>query len=63
MLHARALGFSHPKTGEPVRAVSPIPADFSGVLEKLRRRRTKIPGPESRHPSTPGGELRIENGN
>jgi 23S rRNA pseudouridine1911/1915/1917 synthase len=45
MLHARVLGFSHPKTGEPVRAVSPIPADFSGVLEKLRRRPTKIPGP------------------
>jgi 23S rRNA pseudouridine1911/1915/1917 synthase len=54
MLHALVLGFAHPGTGEPVRAVSIIPADFIGVLEKLRRRRTKIPSPKSQLPSSPG---------
>lgn len=43
MLHARELGFAHPKTGEPVRAVSPIPGDFAAVLEDLRRRQKKRP--------------------
>ncbi|MEO8347763.1 MAG: pseudouridine synthase, partial [Acidobacteriota bacterium] len=38
MLHARTLGFDHPETGKPVRAESPIPADFVAVLEELRRR-------------------------
>ena len=36
MLHARRLGFAHPTTGEPVKAQSPLPADFAGVLEALR---------------------------
>jgi 23S rRNA pseudouridine1911/1915/1917 synthase len=37
MLHARVLGFAHPKSGEAVRAVSVIPPDFTAALEKLRR--------------------------
>ncbi|HEY6065607.1 MAG TPA: RluA family pseudouridine synthase [Thermoanaerobaculia bacterium] len=37
MLHARSLGFAHPKTAESVRAESPIPPDFTEVLEELRR--------------------------
>jgi 23S rRNA pseudouridine1911/1915/1917 synthase len=37
MLHARRLGFAHPRTGAPVRAESPLPADFSAVLDSLRR--------------------------
>ncbi len=36
MLHARLLGFAHPRTGEPVRAESPLPADFRKTLEFLR---------------------------
>lgn len=38
MLHARLLGFPHPRTGEPVRTESPLPADFRETLELLRRR-------------------------
>ena len=41
MLHARRLGFEHPETGEPVRAVSPVPADFDAVLSGLRRSKKK----------------------
>jgi 23S rRNA pseudouridine1911/1915/1917 synthase len=37
MLHAFFLGFVHPLTGEPVRARSPLPADFLHVLSVLRR--------------------------
>lgn len=48
MLHARRLGFAHPKTGEPVRAISPIPADFAAVLEELRRRQKKRPDESGR---------------
>lgn len=39
MLHARVLGFAHPKTGEPVRAASPLPADFEAVLSTLRTKK------------------------
>jgi len=38
MLHARTLGFAHPETGKPVRAESPLPADFQAILDDLRRR-------------------------
>ena len=38
MLHARLLGFAHPQTGEPVRAESPLPADFQETLEFLRKK-------------------------
>jgi len=35
-LHAELLGFRHPVTGEPVSAVSPLPADMEKVLRTLR---------------------------
>jgi 23S rRNA pseudouridine1911/1915/1917 synthase len=38
MLHARRLGFPHPRTGKPVRAESPLPEDFVSVLEALKRK-------------------------
>ncbi|HTD51942.1 MAG TPA: RluA family pseudouridine synthase [Thermoanaerobaculia bacterium] len=38
MLHARQLGFPHPRTGKLVRAESPMPEDFQEVLAQLRRR-------------------------
>jgi 23S rRNA pseudouridine1911/1915/1917 synthase len=37
MLHAESLGFAHPWTGQPVRARSPLPADFTEALKVLRR--------------------------
>ncbi|HEX9303593.1 MAG TPA: RluA family pseudouridine synthase [Thermoanaerobaculia bacterium] len=41
MLHARVLGFEHPKTGAPVRAEAPIPEDFGKAIAELRRRARK----------------------
>lgn len=38
MLHARQLGFAHPRTGAHVSAESPLPADFTAALSQLRRR-------------------------
>ncbi len=35
-LHAQRLGFTHPRTRERVRFVSPIPQDMREVLERLR---------------------------
>jgi 23S rRNA pseudouridine1911/1915/1917 synthase len=35
-LHARQLEFTHPRTGERVRFVSPIPQDMQALLECLR---------------------------
>jgi 23S rRNA pseudouridine1911/1915/1917 synthase len=35
-LHARLLGFTHPRTGELVRFEAPPPADFLAALEDLR---------------------------
>lgn len=35
-LHARELGFEHPVTGEPVRAVSDYPQDLAFALELLQ---------------------------
>jgi 23S rRNA pseudouridine1911/1915/1917 synthase len=43
MLHARRLGFPHPRTGKPVRAESPLPEDFLAVLESLRKK-AKVEG-------------------
>ena len=37
-LHARVLGFLHPTTGKNMRFEAPVPADFSHVLDELRRR-------------------------
>lgn len=44
MLHARRLGFPHPRSGEPVAAESPLPEDFVRVLEALRGAKKKRPG-------------------
>jgi 23S rRNA pseudouridine1911/1915/1917 synthase len=51
MLHARRLGFAHPKTGEMVRAESPLPQDFLAALERLRAKR-KRPGEPGRSRSS-----------
>jgi len=37
MLHARELGFVHPRTEEEVRFQVEPPSDFQQVLERLRR--------------------------
>jgi 23S rRNA pseudouridine1911/1915/1917 synthase len=36
MLHAWRLGFTHPRTGESQQFEAPLPADFTGALEKLK---------------------------
>ncbi|MBS3907101.1 MAG: RluA family pseudouridine synthase [Syntrophaceae bacterium] len=35
-LHAHRLGFNHPRTGEKVEWVAPVPKDMEGVLQYLR---------------------------
>ncbi len=52
MLHARRLAFAHPVSGERVAVESPLPADFTRVLSRLRRPATKGGAP---HPSKPSG--------
>jgi 23S rRNA pseudouridine1911/1915/1917 synthase len=37
MLHAATLGFVHPITGERVALTSPMPPDFTAVVDRLRR--------------------------
>jgi len=37
-LHAAVIGFTHPKSGKPIRFESPLPTDFATLLEKLRRK-------------------------
>ena len=41
MLHARRLGFAHPRTGEIVRVESKPPADFQEALAELRAKRKR----------------------
>lgn len=36
LLHAWHLSFAHPLTGEPLEFESPLPADFTAALERLR---------------------------
>ena len=36
-LHAARLGFTHPVTGEWLLFESPVPEDFAGLLEGLRK--------------------------
>ncbi|MHC4410286.1 MAG: RluA family pseudouridine synthase [Planctomycetota bacterium] len=36
MLHARRLGFPHPKSGAPIVVEAPLPADFERALAALR---------------------------
>jgi 23S rRNA pseudouridine1911/1915/1917 synthase len=45
MLHARRLGFAHPRTGEIVRVESKPPADFQEALSGLRPKRKRPGGP------------------
>ena len=40
-LHAKTLGFEHPKTGEMVRFDSELPEDFQHVLDTLREKCNK----------------------
>ncbi len=37
MLHAYALNFTHPRSGESLRFESPLPLNFTETLEKLRK--------------------------
>jgi 23S rRNA pseudouridine1911/1915/1917 synthase len=39
MLHARVLGFVHPRSGERLLFERPPPEDFNAMLESLRARR------------------------
>ena len=36
-LHARTLGFVHPRTREWIRFDSPLPADMTALIDKWRR--------------------------
>jgi len=45
MLHARTLAFTHPVSGEEIRAESPLPEDFTSAMRRLR-------APSSRPAST-----------
>jgi 23S rRNA pseudouridine1911/1915/1917 synthase len=36
LLHAATLGFVHPVTNERIHLTSPLPAEFSAILERLR---------------------------
>jgi 23S rRNA pseudouridine1911/1915/1917 synthase len=53
MLHARVLGFEHPGSGQAVRAVAPLPADFEEALRLLRRRKP-APAPKKNAPIARG---------
>jgi 23S rRNA pseudouridine1911/1915/1917 synthase len=35
-LHAQTLGFIHPRTRQPIHFESPLPADFTAVLDRWR---------------------------
>ena len=37
MLHAGVLGFVHPGSGDYMEFERPVPADFAGALDKLRK--------------------------
>ena len=41
-LHAHRLGFNHPRTGERVEFVSPIPQDMNDLLSFLRRQESRV---------------------
>lgn len=42
-LHAEHLRFSHPKTGEPMKFVAPLPAELLGLLKLLELRVSEPP--------------------
>ena len=37
LLHAKTIGFIHPKTGEMMEFTSELPEHFTNIIEKLRR--------------------------
>ena len=51
MLHARRLGFLHPRSGAPVAAVSPLPDDFTHAIAALRSQKS-APTPSGRSGKT-----------
>ena len=42
-LHAKTLGFVHPRTGETVRFDSPLPPDMTALIEKWRKYAQNMP--------------------
>ncbi len=60
MLHARRLGFPHPRTGETVSAESPVPEDFEKVLAGLRARKKSGPAVPGREKTIPKGKTTRE---
>lgn len=42
-LHAKTLGFVHPRTGKPVSFDSPLPEDMTALLEKWRKYSANMP--------------------
>lgn len=42
LLHAKSLGFTHPKTGKKVRVEAPLPDDFKGMLKRLHMRSSEV---------------------
>jgi 23S rRNA pseudouridine1911/1915/1917 synthase len=58
MLHARRLGFAHPRTGQLVAAESPLPEDFAKALKALRSQPRAAGGRLSREQrKKPGGRV------
>lgn len=42
-LHAKTLGFVHPRTGKTVRFDSPLPSDMTELIEKWRKYSQNMP--------------------
>jgi 23S rRNA pseudouridine1911/1915/1917 synthase len=47
-LHAASLGFDHPATGKRLRWSSPLPADLTALVTRLRKRVRQPPGTQVR---------------
>ncbi len=60
MLHARSLGFPHPRTGERVAAEAPLPDDFERLLSTLRARKRSGPAEPGRQSKNVSGAPRRE---
>jgi 23S rRNA pseudouridine1911/1915/1917 synthase len=58
MLHARLLAFEHPLSGRPVRAESPLPADFRSALAALKSGSGRLGGGGARDGAGPGRRRR-----
>ncbi|MEP0844937.1 MAG: hypothetical protein HRF43_19730, partial [Phycisphaerae bacterium] len=41
-----SLAFPHPRTGEPIRVLAPLPKDFRAVLRQLRKLTGEGPSPQ-----------------